>query len=89
MLRCEWRGIGWETLDEPLYRAASRSRRTQKLEVDIRVVSVMPEADGGVRLARIVDSLTRFKEKGHIRVIRVGLGWCENVVYPSPPSPVE
>ena len=88
MLRCEWRGIKWETLDEPLYRAAGRSRRTQKLEVDIRVVSVMPEADGGTGLAGIADSLTRFKEEGHIRVIHGGPGLRDKVVYPHP-SPVE
>jgi len=79
-----WCDIDWETLDESLYRVACRSGCAQKLEVDIGVVSLVPEAGGGTGLVGIADFLRRFKEKGHIRVIRVGPGWRE-IVYPPPP----
>ena len=82
-----WRGIKWEMFDEPLYRIADRSGRTHKLEVDIRVMKTMTKANGGAEIARIADSFTRFKEKGHIKVTWLGPNGRERVVYPPPPSP--
>jgi len=75
--------------DEPLYRIADRSGRTHKLEVDIRVMKAVTKVNGGAELARIADSFTRFKEKGRIKVTRLGPNGREHVVYPPPPFQAE
>ena len=84
-----WRGIKWEMFDEPLYRIADRPGRTHKLEVVIRVKKAVTKVNGSAGLARIADSLARFKEKGHIKVIWLDPSGREHVVYPPPPFSAE
>ena len=84
-----WLDITWQIFDAPLCQLIDQSRCT--LEVDFRIVGAR-----GVqrvecsRAMVIVDSLVGFREKGgQIRVVHVGSGGSESVLYPPPPPPVE
>jgi len=74
----------WEIFDDPLCQLVEQSECGRELEVDFRFVGVrVMRADGETRAARIANSLAKFREKGRIRVVCVGLDGDERVFYSS------
>ena len=64
-----WHNVNWKIFDKPLCRLADQLGCAHRLEVDIRtIVTEVGE------VAKIVDSLAGFREKGEIRVVRVRRG---------------
>ena len=76
-----WYNIDCEIFDEPLCRLVDRSGRTCELEVDFRIVGA---GDAEAEATVIANSLVKFREKGRLRVVWVGLDGNERVVYPPP-----
>jgi len=76
--------IEWEVFDESLCRLADQSECGWGLEVDFRFMNAGYVGSGEETEAiEIVNSLTKFKEKGRTRVICVGPDDDERVVYSS------
>ena len=69
--------IDWKIFDKPLCRLAECTRG---LDVDFRIISM--EVREARKVARIVDSLVEFREKGQMRVVWVGPGGNESIAYP-------
>lgn len=78
-----WRDINWEIFDESLCRLADQLGRTHELEVDFRVDGrAAMHIHEGTGLVVVVDSFARLREKGKLKVVWVGPGGRECVVYP-------
>ena len=73
--------MDWEVFDRPLCRLVGLSRPTCGLEVDFRIVGA---GDAEAEATAIANSLVKFREKGQIRVVRVGRDGSERAVYPPP-----
>ena len=73
--------MDWEVFDGPLCRLVDLSRGTCELEVDFRIVG---GGDAEAEATAIANSLVKFREKGQIRVVRVGRDGSERAVYPPP-----
>ena len=66
----------WRAYDAPLCQLVDRLECEHQLEVEFRLIG---EGTEGMIIA---DSLAQFREKGRIRVVRVGLDGKESVVHP-------
>ena len=75
--------MDWEVFDRPLCRLVDLSRGTRGLEVDFRIVGA-GDAEAEAEVTAITNSLVKFREKGQIRVVRVGRDGSERAVYPPP-----
>lgn len=75
--------VDWDSFDKPLCRLVDQSECTRRLEVDIQIAAKrITEAQKDTEVARIVDSLAGFREKGQLRIVWVGQNESESVVYP-------
>jgi hypothetical protein len=73
---------GWEILDDPLCQLADRLGRKRVLEVEVRLMGTeVMEAEDRTGGLAIANSFGKFKEKGRVKVVRVGLYGAESVVY--------
>ena len=73
--------MDWEVFDGPLCRLADLSRHRRELEVDFRIAGT---GDVEAEATVIAYSLVKFREKGQIRVVRLGRDGSERAVYPPP-----
>lgn len=70
-------------LDDPLCQLVDRSEGKWVLEVNFRVMGVAAMGGEEARTVGIADSLAKFREKGRVRAVCVGLDGGERVIYPS------
>jgi hypothetical protein len=76
------RGVDAGILDDPLCRLVDH--RSGELEVDFRFADTgIMGADERAEESKFVKSLEKFREKGRMRVVCVGLDGSERVVYSS------
>ena len=78
--------VDWKPLDDPLCRLVDQPGCDHEVEVDFRFTEAgvieVDELTGELKIARSLAKFRR-KGKGRIRVIRVGPGGSESVVYSS------
>lgn len=72
--------VEWENFDDALYRLADRSAYKCGLEVNLRIMG----SEAGCDLeSNMKQSLTKFREKGRLRIIREDHDGSQRVTYSS------